>query len=279
MQEITTMFTAIGDFFTKADWFTMVKWPFWILLCTVAAGGVYCARFGKKTLFNQGLSGVLILVFIYLTAAICCCSIPPLRSMIPTLPFLTVTENAVMLIDPFILDLNILAPILLRLFLLALLVNLANSFLSGGKKILSRFFSQIIAAAVGFLFYTVFTAGLSMVFPAVLSKYAIIPVVIVLVATVLLLCAKFIFTIISRSKNPYFDAVYKFFTVNKAGALFTTSTLSFLLSMVLLTVMHLYGKTTLVYASANITGLSVILVLLLIVLNFFRLFYNDHKKT
>lgn len=279
MKEISTLFTDIGNFFTQSDWYTMVKWPFWILLCSVAAGGVYCARFGKKTLLNQGVSGVLNLVFIYLTAAICCCIFPPLRTMFPALPFFTVTGNAVILVDPFILDLSMLAPILLQLFLLTLLVNLSNSFVSGGKTILSRFFSQIIAVSVGFLFYTVFMAGLSIVLPSALNRYAIIPVVIILVTTVLLICAKFIFTVLSRSKNPYFDAVYKFFTVNKAGALFTTSTLSFLLSMALLTVMHLNRKTTLVYASANITGLCIILVLLLMVLNIFRLFFVDHKKT
>ena len=279
MQEITTMFTAIGDFFTKADWYTMVKWPFWILLCTVATGGVYCARFGKKTLINQGISGVLNLVVIYLTAAVCFSIFPPLRTSFPTLPFLTATENAAILVDPFILDWSVLAPFLLQLLLMSLFVSLSNSFISGGKTFLGRFFSQIIAAVAGFLLYTVFTAGLSMILPAVLGRYAIIPVVIVLATTVLLLSAKFIFTVLKHTTNSYFKAVNNFFTVNKAGALFSTSILTFLLSMALLITMHLCGKATMVYASANTSGLCVILFMLLLVLYIFSMFNTDKKKS
>ena len=68
MNEITTLFTTIGEFFTKSAWYSMVKLPFWTLLFTVAAGGVYCARFGKKTLLNQGISSTLCIVTVYLGA-------------------------------------------------------------------------------------------------------------------------------------------------------------------------------------------------------------------
>lgn len=279
MKDISTFFTAIGDFFTKADWYTMVKWPFWILLCTVAVGGVYCARFGKKTLLNQGVSGVLNLLVIYLTAVICYTNFPPLRTMFATLPFLSVTEESVTLVDPFTLAPGILSPALLRLMILILLVNLSVSFGTGGKTILSWFFSQFITVAIGLVIYIIFTAGLSMVLPAVLNRYAIIPVVIVIVIGVLMICAKFIFTVLSSNGNPYFSAVYKFFTVNKGGSLFTTSALSFLLSMIVLAAMHLTGNATMTYTSVNISGLWIILFLLLSVLYIFGMFFIDKKKS
>ena len=279
MNDISTLFTAIGDFFTKAEWYPMVKWPFWILLCTVAAGGVYCARFGKKTLLNQGVCGVLNLVVIYLTATLGYIRFPPLRSMFSELPFLSVTDQAVTLVDPFTLAPGVLAPILLRLMLLLLLVNLSDTFGAGGKTLLSWFFSQCVTVAIGLLLYTVVTAGLSLILPAVLNRYAIVPVVLVVAIGVLMLCAKFIFTVLISGGNPYFSAVYKFFTVNKGGSLFTTSALSFLLSMAVLTAMHLTGNTTLTYPSVNTDGLWIILLLLLVVLYIFGMFYNDRKKS
>ena len=278
MNDVSTLFTAIGDFFTKASWYPMVKWPFWILLSTVAVGGVYCARFGKKTLVNQGVSGVMNILVIYLTAVLCYIHVPPLRTMFPPLPFLTVTEETVTLVDPFKLELGVLSPLLLRLMLMTLLVNLSYSMGIGGKTILSWFFSQLLTVALGLLFYTIFTAGLSNILPAVLSRYAIIPVVIVLVIAVLMLSAKFIFTVLSRGGNPYFGAVYKFFTVNKGGALFTTSALSFLLSMIILVIMHVCGNTTMSYTNTNTAGLLIILLMLLSVLYIFSMFYNDRKK-
>lgn len=279
MNDISSVFTAIGDFFTEADWYSMVKWPFWILLFTVAAGGIYCARFGKKTLIIQGVSGLLNLLVIYLTATICSVHIPPLRTWFSVLPFVTVTADAVTLVDPFTLELGVLAPILLRLMLMTLLVNLSYSFGGNGKTLLSWFFSQLLTVAVGLLFYTIFTAGLSRVLPAVFSRYAIIPVVIFVVIGVLMLCAKFIFTVLSKGGNPYFGAVYKFFTVNRAGSLLTTSALSFLLSMVTLSAMHLTGNFRMAYGSANTVGLWIILFLLLFVLYIFGVFFTDRKKS
>ncbi len=279
MNEISTLFTDIGSFFTGADWFTMVKWPFWVLLSTVAAGGVYCARFGKKTLLNQSISGVLNLIVIYLTASMCCIHFPPLRSMFSELPFLSVTDQSVSLVDPFTLNLGVLAPVLLRLMILILLVNLSDSFGMGGKTLLSWLFSQFVTVAIGLLIYTIVTAGLSLVLPAVLKRYAIIPVAAVVVIGVLMLCAKFIFTVVVSGGNPYFSAVYKFFTVNRGGSLFTTSALSFLLSALVLAVMRLTGNTTLIYSQANTTGLWIILLLLLVALYIFGMFYNGRKKS
>lgn len=278
MNEFTTLITAIGDFFTGSDWFQMVKWPFWVLLFTVAAGGVYCARFGKKTLLNLGVSGILNLLVIYLTAAIAYIHFPPLRAMFSELPFLSVTDQAVSLVDPFSLDLSVLAPVLLRLMILLFLVNMADSFGAGGKTMLSWLFFQCVTAGIALLAYTIITAGLSLILPSVLNRYAIIPVVIVVAIGLLMLCAKFIFTVVVSGGNPYFSAVYKFFTVNKGGSLFTVSALSFLFSLLLLSVLHMTGNTTLVYSAANTTGLGIILVLLLVALYIFGMFYNDRKK-
>ena len=279
LNEITSLFTAIGDFFIKASWYPMVKWPFWILLSAIAVGGVYCARFGKKTLLNQGVCGVLNLVVIYLTAVFGYIHIPPLRNMFSDLPFLSVSDQAVSLVDPFALELGVLAPVLLRLMLLILPINLCDSLGAGGKTLLSWFFSQLVTVVIGLVLYTVVTAGLSLVLPSVLNRFAIIPVVIVVVIGVLMLFAKFIFTVVISGGNPYFSAVYKFFTVNKGGSLFTTSSLSFLLSMAVLTAMHLTGNTTLEYAKVNTDALWIILLMLLAVLYIFGMFYNDKKKS
>ena len=70
MDEIKTLITAIGDFFTKSDWYSMVKWPFWILLTIVATGGVYTARFGKKNLVCPGINGTLNVITLYLFLAL-----------------------------------------------------------------------------------------------------------------------------------------------------------------------------------------------------------------
>ena len=114
--------------------------------------------------------------------------------------------------------------------------------------------------------------------PSLLGKYAIIPVVVVMAAGILMLCAKFIFTVIISGGNPYFSTVYKFFTVNRGGSLFTVSSLTFLISLVLISVLHISGNTAAAYDQANVSALWIILALVMIALYIFSTFFLDRKK-
>ena len=117
MDEIKTLITAIGDFFTKSDWYSMVKWPFWILLTIVAAGGVYTARFGKKHLICPGINGTLNVITLYLFLALAYSAYAPLRTMISELPFLAVTDKSVTAVNPWGLSLAAIPPLMLRLMI------------------------------------------------------------------------------------------------------------------------------------------------------------------
>ncbi len=279
MNEFTTLFTAIGNFFTNSDWFSIVKWPFWVLLTTVAVGGIYCARFGKKTLLNQAVACTLTLVSIYLTAVIAFIHWPVVRNLFSELPFLSVTDEQVFVTDIFSMNLGVLAPWLLRLMILALMISVADAFITSGKSIVSWFFSQIFAAFLGLIGYAVVTAGLSLILPSLLGRFAIIPVVIVVAVGLLMLCAKFIFTVVISGGNPYFTTVYKFFTVNRGGSLFTVSSLTFLFALVLIFALHISGRTVAVYADANVSALWIILALVMTVLFLFATFFLDRKKS
>ena len=279
MNEITALFTAIGDFFTQSDWYAMVKWPFWILLGTVAGGGIYCARFGKKTLLNQAISGTLSLTAIYLSAMMAYIHLPFVRELFSELPFLSVTDEAVTLVDPISLGMGTLSPLLLRLMILLFLICLCDSFCASAKTLLSWLFSQIISAWFALALYSVITAGLTLILPCVLGRYSIVFVVGVVLVGLLLLCAKFIFTVLIDGGNPYFSSVYKFFTVNKAGSLFTVSSLCFLFTLTIMTILLSTGNATIHYAQVNTTGLWIILGLVLTTLYFFGMFFIDRKKS
>ncbi len=278
MNEITTLFTAIGDFFTKSDWSETVKWPFWILLFTIAAGGIYCARFGKKTLVNQGIIGALNLVTIYLGAVIGCINYAPTRELAGSLPFLSVTDQTVALVDPLTLELADAAPVLLKLMIQMFLIVGAESFRTGGKTLVTWFLSEFLTIFAALSAYAIVTVGISFILPGLMGRFAIIPVVLFLAVGILMLCAKFIFSTVVTGGNPYFSSVYKFFTVNRVGSLFTVSALSFLLSLAVLAVMHLTGTSAVNYADANGTALWIILALLLFALYIFGMFFHDKKK-
>lgn len=279
MNEITTLFTTIGDFFTKSDWFAMVKWPFWMLLFTVAVSGVYCARFGKKTLLNQAISATLGLVTIYLFAVAMLVSFPFVKGLVSNLPFLTVTETSVSVVDIFSLTPITLPPMLLRLMLLTLMVCCADLFFAGGKTIISWLLSHILSTFAALVFYAIVTAGITMILPSLLGRFAFIPVILVAVLGLLVLCAKIIFTVVISGGNPIFSSIYKFLTVNRGGSLFTISFLCFLFTLTLLVVLRLSGSISVPFDQVNRTALWIVFGLVMATLHLFSRFFIDRKKS
>lgn len=279
MNDIKTLFTNIGNAFTQANWFAMVQWPFWILLATIAASGIHCARFGKKTLLNQAVSSTISLTAIYLTAMILCINGPFLQKFLSALPYLSITDEAVSLTAPFSLGLNMIGPQLLRLMILTLSISCADMLFVGGKTFISWFFSQILSSFFALVFYAVAIAGLTAILPGLMGRYAAIPVIIVAVLGILMFCLKFVFTSVITGGNPYFGTIYKFFTVKWGGVVITVSFFCFLLSFVMLYVLHFTGCATVRYADANLTGMLIILAMILATLSIFAMVFIDRKKS
>lgn len=278
MDEIKTVLSEIGGYFSSAAWYPMVKWPFWVLLFTVAAGGVYCARFGKKTLLCRSVSGTLNLCGIYQAAFILYTRFGSLRSIPFTLPFLNVTEESVSLMNVLELDLSVLAPMLLQLMFLQLLVDFVEHLNPGGKTFLSWLLSQLITVLVSLGFYLVIIAGCHFLLPCIGGQYAIIPVALAGLVFLGMVCAKLIFTVVLESGNPDFKKAYDFFTGHKVGSLLTVSIQSFLLTAGVFTIMLVTGASRLVFLRANMTGLLIVLMLLMLAEYIFAMFYCGKKK-
>ena len=277
MNEITTLFTAIGEFFTKSAWYSMVKLPFWTLLFTVAAGGVYCARFGKKTLLNQGISSTLCIVTVYLGAILLGVFAPSLRDDI-ALPFLSMNEQSAVLQDIFTMEAKSIASSLLQLMILVFLLNTADSFGAGGKDIVTWIATEALAMVIALLIYVLLITGMQAIIPWLLNRYAIVPVVLVIALSLVMICAKFLFTKVITKENSYYTSMNKFFTSNRMGTLLTTSAMSFLFCGLLSLVLHVRKQNELVFANANRIGLVIILSMVLLVQFIFEMYYQDRKK-
>ena len=278
MNEITTLFTAIGDFFTKSTWYSMVKLPFWTLLFTVAAGGVYCARFGKKTLLNQGISSTLCIATVYMSAILMGVYVPSLRDDI-TLPFLSMSEQSVVLLDIFTMKAADIASSLLRLMILVFLLNTADSFGAGGKSFPTWIATEALAMVIALLVYLLLITGMQTIVPWLLNRYAIVPVVMVIALAAVVISAKFLFTKVITKENKTYDSMNKFFTTNRMGTLLTTSAMSYLFCWLLSLVLHVRQHSELVFANVNRIGLFMILGMVLLVQFIFEMYYQDRKKT
>lgn len=279
MNEIKTVLFAIGDRITAFTWYQMVKWPFWILLFTVAAAGVYTARFGKKTLLCRAVSGTLNLCGIYQAAFLLYTFVDDLRTLPFTLPFLTVTADSVALMDVMSMDLFTLAPMLLRLMILQLLVDFVEHLNPGGKTFFPGWiFSQFMTVLISLLAYLVGTAGFTLLLPCISGKYALIPVCLAAGIFVVMLCGKLIFTVVLESGDPNFKKCYDFFTTDKIGSLLTVSALSFVITATVFTVLYATGNSSLTFATANRLGSAIILLMLIFSEFIFAMYFCGKKK-
>lgn len=278
MKEITTLIPALGDLINGADWLKLVNWAFWFLLVVVAAGGIFCALFGKKSLINRGISGMLSITMLYLTAIMLLVFFPTLRDTISELPFLSVGEKQIVLQDPANMDfLKVLCPKLLRFFILALTVNLMEAVWPNGEGFLSWLIWRIVSMISALAINWVICAGIEYIYPPLLGKFAFIPLLLVFGVAVLVLVAKVIFTVLITTANPYFGAVYGFFTVNQLGNLFTKTVLTTLLSWSLLLWLNKMNLASLPYSTFELAAFFPICLMFLACLYVFAKIFNDKK--
>lgn len=284
MNEITSLFTAIGNFLTQNDWYPMVKWPFWILLTVVAAGGIYCARFGKKTLLNQAVSCTLSLTAIYLFLMILCISSPFVREYISILPYLSATNEAASIAPPITLNPVLVASQMLRLMILTLWICFTDIFFVSGKTFITWSLSQAFSTVFALVMYFITAEGLPLLMPFLKdcrgTNYVLLAFMVLLVLFGLLMfCMKIVFTMILPGGNPVFGTIHKFFTTTRGGSWFTITFISSMLFLFVLGVLSLFGCTTVTYATANVTGLVITLALILATQYCFAKFFIDRKKT
>ena len=278
MNEITTLFTEIGNNLANTDWYFLVKWPFWALLTLVAAGGVYCARYGKKTLVNNAICCTLTLAATYLLVAIGCINNAFLRDFFSGLPFLSITEESVSLLGIVEKNLQLLAPRMFHLIILVLMIGVTDHFLVSSKGFGGWIVSQVIAALLALALYAIFTKGIEWFFPGLLDRYAIVPVLAILAAGLLMFCGKFIFTVVISDGDSTFDNINKFFTANTGGTLLTVAFFTFAFSLILIVLLRSVGLGTLVYEEANPRALWIVFALTIATLALFSRLFTDRKK-
>lgn len=278
MNDITTLIPTLEDLINSAEWMKLVNWAFWFLLIVVAVGGVFCALFGKKSLINRGISGMLSTVMLYLAAIMLYVCFPTIRETLSELPFLSVQAQQIVLLNPMDMDfLTLLCPMLLRFFILTFMINLMESVWPNGVGFLSWLVWRMVSMLCALILNWVITAGITLLFPALLGKYAFLPLAAVFGGAALILLGKLVFTVLLASANPYFGAVYGFFTVNQVGNQFSKTLLTCLLSGGLLVWLNRMELASLPYSAFEGMAFIPTCLMFLLALYIFGKVFNDKK--
>lgn len=190
---------------------------------------------GKRSSLNHSLSSVMAILFIYVLTIIVYTFQPGnLGHYLSPLPFVTFF-NDYMVVMPIVgISPTVLAQELLRLIILAFLVNLLDTFIPQGESVLGwyclRFFTVGLAMAAHLVIHWAFRTYL----PNALVQYSPLILLLLLVGLLLLGFLNAILGLILTITNPFVGAVYTFFFSNVVGkqvtkAVFTSGILCIIL--------------------------------------------------
>lgn len=241
MSMLTSILSQMQTIAGQIDWLTVMRTALMFAVTAFAAGAVLRVLFGKQAKLTRAISASLSILMIYLAAVLIYLFLPDYRAELASLPFITVDEQRFILWNLSELSDGLLYGSILRLFLLAVLVNLLEVLLPEGKNFTGWYLWRCLTALAGLAGYRLICGLIGQSIPELLTDWAK-PVVLGFWALILLSgVLKVLLTVVLTVVHPIIGAVYAFFFSNLFGRQFSKSILTTLLLVGLVQVLNGMG--------------------------------------
>lgn len=236
-----------------------------LILGSVVLGLIGRFAFGKRSSLNHAVSSAMGILFLYIISAVIIATGSELETFMTPLPFSSMNAEVLTFISIPGADFTEICTHVLRMIILAFAVNVLDSFVPKGKKIIGWFVREIVIVALAFVAQWFINYLFTAILPEAVLLYAPAVLVCVLVFMVLLGALKVILGLVLAAVNPIIAALYTFFFANKIGKSLTKAMLTTILLTGLVAVMTYFGCNVIPIAAEALMA-YVPLVLLLLVL-------------
>lgn len=264
------MQTYLSNFATylpaDIDLISMLKFIGLFAVAVLLIGLLGRAILGKRSSLNQSVSSAIGILFIYaLTIVVYTFNPYQLSRFLAPLPFVTFREESLYIFSFQNAQLPAICTQVLSMVILAFLVNLIDSFMPRGKKLIGwyalRFVGLVLAMALHYLVSWVFNTFL----PGVLVTYA--PTILIGILAVMLLLGvlNVLLSLVLTAVNPILGAIYAFFFSNRIGKQITKAISSTLVLCAVVFLLNHFGYAV-ISISASALGAYVPLLLALLIL-------------
>ncbi len=249
---LTSILPQVQEIAGQIDWLSVIRTALMFAVTAFAAGAILRIVFGKQAKVTRAISASLSILMIYLAAVLIYLFLPNYRAELVSLPFITVDEQRFVLWQLSELSDSMLYGGLLRLFLLAVLVNLLETLLPDGDKFITWYFWRCLTALTGLVCYRLICSLVEQYVPELLTVWAK-PVVLCFWALILLSgILKILLTVVLTVVHPIIGALYAFFFSNSLGQQFSKSILTTLLLVVLVLVLNGMGFHQFAFSSFSL---------------------------
>ena len=226
---------------TELDIISVLKFIGILAVGTLLLGLFGRVALGKRSSLNHAVSSVMGILFIYIATIV-------IRTFNPgdLVRYLSPLPFAVFYDDTFVVSMAgysfpAICSEILSMVILAFLVNLLDTFIPKGKKVLGwylwRFLSVLLAMALHYIVTWAFNAYL----PDLLVTYAPMILLGTLVTMLLLGVLKVLLGLVLAAVNPLIAALYTFFFANAIGKQLSKAVLTTVLLCIIIYALEYFG--------------------------------------
>lgn len=251
---------------TQIDLVTAGQFMLYFAAASLILGVLGRVFLGKRSSLNHSLSAAMGILFVY-AVTIMVYTFQPwnLEQFLSPLPFVTFSGEY-MIIFP-IADARFAAVCteVLSLIILAFLVNLLDTFIPQGERIVSWLLLRLLTVALSMLLHFVVCWAFHTYLPDFLVTYA--PTVLLLVLAFMLLSGvvNLIFSLLIIMTNPFMGAMYTFFFSNIIGKQVTKAVFTSAILCAVVYILELSGYTVIcITGAALIAYIPLALIMLLL---------------
>lgn len=210
---------------------------------------------GKRSSLNHSVSSVMAILFVYaLTIMVYTFKPWNLSDFLSPLPFVTFFNDYMVVMPVVGIYPTVLAQELLKLIILAFLVNLLDTFMFQGKTVIGWYCLRFFTVGLALVLYLLIHWAFHTYAPSFLVTYAPLVLVILLVSLLLLGFLNAVLGLILTITNPFIGAVYTFFFSNIVGKQITKAVFTTGILCVILYLMDHYGYSFVHISSAALTA-------------------------
>lgn len=262
----TTIASLASIIPSDVELISMLKFIAIIAFASVFIGLIGRVAFGTRSGLNHALSSAMGILFIYaLTIVIYSFNPQNLAQYLAPLPFVTFSGSTLYIFSFLTADFPAICSQVLSMVILAFLVNLLDTFIPKGKKIIHWYLLRFLTVILAIILHGIVTWLINTYLPDTLVLYAPVVLLVILLALFLLGAAKVILGVVLTVANPVIGAIYTFFFSNIIGKQLSKAVLTAVVLCAVVYLLEYFGYAAISIATAALAAyIPLILVLLIL---------------
>ena len=249
----------------EIDFMTMAKFAGYFAIGVLIVGLLARIILGKRSGLNHSLSSAMGILCIYaLTIVIYSFNPYGLRSYLSPLPFVRFQEHTLAIFAFQEMDLYAICYEILSMMILAFLVNLLDSWIPKGKRILGWYFLRFTTVLLAMALHYGVTWAIGEFLPGALVTYAPIILLGILAAMLALGLLNVILSLVLTVVNPIIGALYTFFFSNILGKQITKAVVTTIILCAVVVCLNYLGYALISISTAALSAYIPLIASLLI---------------